>query len=109
LALASSLSWLIHPPINHPPVLTPAVIPLVIFLSQIIGEISVAGATYKAMEFGGTAIEGMNMDERMTICNMVVEAGAYPGSASLGWVCTKKTEASPAETNPRPVPSCASM
>jgi homoaconitase/3-isopropylmalate dehydratase large subunit len=42
---------------------------------QVIGEISVSGATYKAMEFGGTAVEGMNMDERMTICNMVVEAG----------------------------------
>jgi len=54
---------------------------------QIIGEISVAGATYKAMEFGGTAIEGMNMDERMTICNMVVEAGeathAHAGGGGL--------------------------
>jgi homoaconitase/3-isopropylmalate dehydratase large subunit len=48
---------------------------------QIIGEISVAGATYKAMEFGGSAIEGMNMDERMTICNMVVEAGGEHGRA----------------------------
>jgi 3-isopropylmalate/(R)-2-methylmalate dehydratase large subunit len=48
---------------------------------QIIGEISVAGATYKAMEFGGTAIEGMNMDERMTICNMVVEAGERGGGS----------------------------
>jgi homoaconitase/3-isopropylmalate dehydratase large subunit len=46
---------------------------------QIIGEISVAGATYKAMEFSGSAIEGMNMDERMTICNMVVEAGSEAG------------------------------
>jgi 3-isopropylmalate/(R)-2-methylmalate dehydratase large subunit len=27
----------------------------------------------------GTAIEGMNMDERMTICNMVVEAGGKNG------------------------------
>jgi 3-isopropylmalate/(R)-2-methylmalate dehydratase large subunit len=46
---------------------------------QIIGEISVAGATYKAMEFAGTAIEAMNMDERMTVCNMVVEAGGKNG------------------------------
>ncbi len=50
---------------------------------QIIGEISVAGATYKAMEFSGSAIEGMNMDERMTICNMVVEAGGeWKGSSA---------------------------
>jgi len=27
------------------------------------------------MEFSGTAIEGMTMEDRMTICNMVVEAG----------------------------------
>jgi 3-isopropylmalate/(R)-2-methylmalate dehydratase large subunit len=31
------------------------------------------------MEFGGSAVEGMNMDERMTICNMVVEAGGKNG------------------------------
>ncbi|KIY93730.1 3-isopropylmalate/(R)-2-methylmalatedehydratase large subunit [Monoraphidium neglectum] len=39
---------------------------------QIIGEIS-------AMEFGGSAVERMNMDDRMTICNMVVEAGGKNG------------------------------
>jgi 3-isopropylmalate/(R)-2-methylmalate dehydratase large subunit len=38
---------------------------------QIIGEISVAGATYKAMEFTGSAIEGMNIDERMTLCQLI--------------------------------------
>jgi 3-isopropylmalate/(R)-2-methylmalate dehydratase large subunit len=46
---------------------------------QIIGEISVAGATYKAMEFVGSAVEKMTMEDRMTLCNMVVEAGAKNG------------------------------
>ncbi|OWM82192.1 hypothetical protein CDL15_Pgr001766 [Punica granatum] len=46
---------------------------------QIIGEISVAGATYKAMEFVGSTVESLNMEERMTLCNMVVEAGGKNG------------------------------
>ena len=46
---------------------------------HIIGEITVAGGTYKSLEFGGSTIEGMSMEERMTICNMVVEAGAKNG------------------------------
>ncbi|WVY98690.1 hypothetical protein V8G54_030841 [Vigna mungo] len=46
---------------------------------QIIGEISVAGATYKAMEFVGTTVESLTMEERMTLCNMVVEAGGKNG------------------------------
>ncbi|TYJ17641.1 hypothetical protein E1A91_A09G066200v1 [Gossypium mustelinum] len=46
---------------------------------QIIGEISVAGATYKSMEFVGTMIESLNMEERMTLCNMVIEAGGKNG------------------------------
>ncbi|EFN58361.1 hypothetical protein CHLNCDRAFT_30204 [Chlorella variabilis] len=46
---------------------------------HIIGEISVAGATYRSMEFVGDAVSQMNMEERMTVCNMVVEAGGKNG------------------------------
>ncbi len=46
---------------------------------QIIGDISVAGATYRTMEFTGETVENMTMEERMTLCNMVIEAGGKNG------------------------------
>lgn len=43
---------------------------------RIITDVSASGATYKAVEFSGSAIDGLDMDGRFTICNMAVEMGA---------------------------------
>ena len=46
---------------------------------HIINEISVDGALYKSMEFVGDGIQYLTMDDRFTICNMAIEAGAKNG------------------------------
>ncbi len=45
----------------------------------VIGQIGVNGGTGHVIEFRGTTIEAMSMDERMTVCNMSIEAGARAG------------------------------
>ena len=45
----------------------------------IIGRIGVNGGTGHVIEYRGPAIEALSMDERMTICNMTIEAGARAG------------------------------
>ncbi len=44
-----------------------------------IGQIGVDGALYKVMEFSGPVIKGLSMDDRFSICNMAIEAGARTG------------------------------
>ncbi|MHC4593272.1 MAG: 3-isopropylmalate dehydratase large subunit [Planctomycetota bacterium] len=44
-----------------------------------IGQIGVDGALYRAMEFCGQAIESLPMDDRLTMCNMAIEAGGKNG------------------------------
>jgi 3-isopropylmalate/(R)-2-methylmalate dehydratase large subunit len=45
----------------------------------VIGDIGVDGATYRAMEFDGDGVFALNIEERMTLCNMVIEAGGKNG------------------------------
>src|SRR5262249_51182250 len=48
----------------------------------VIGDIGCDGATYRAMEFDGDGVYALNIEERMTLCNMVIEAGGKNGVIS---------------------------
>ncbi len=45
----------------------------------LIGQISTDGGTGYVLEYTGSAIRGLSMEERMTVCNMSIEAGARAG------------------------------
>ncbi|NBO93232.1 MAG: 3-isopropylmalate dehydratase large subunit [Planctomycetia bacterium] len=57
----------------------------------VIGDIGCDGATYRAMEFDGDGVYALDMEERMTLCNMAIEAGGKngiiaPDRVTLGYV-----------------------
>jgi 3-isopropylmalate/(R)-2-methylmalate dehydratase large subunit len=45
----------------------------------IIGKIGIGGSTGHVIEYRGSTIRALNMEERMTVCNMSIEAGARAG------------------------------
>ena len=58
---------------------------------SVLGKIRADGAVYKAIDFTGSYVEGLNVAGRMTICNMAVEMGAktaymQPNSDVMDWV-----------------------
>lgn len=79
--LATGRTWLKVPPtlrINFTGQLRPWVTGKDLILYTI-GKIGADGARYRAMEFGGEAIQSLSMEERFSITNMAVEAGAKCG------------------------------
>ncbi|NPT35377.1 3-isopropylmalate dehydratase large subunit [Paraburkholderia xenovorans] len=60
----------------------------------VLGELTIDGATYQAIEFGGAVVDALSVEERMTLCNMVVECGAkngimVPNQATLDYLATR--------------------
>lgn len=49
----------------------------------IIGRIGTAGGTGYCVEFGGTAVENLSMEGRMTLCNLAIEGGARAGIVAV--------------------------
>lgn len=50
---------------------------------RLIGDITMGGASGKTIEFTGSTIANMSAEERMTLCNMTIEAGAKNGVMHL--------------------------
>lgn len=51
-------------------------------IMALIGQIGTSGATGYVIEYTGQSVRGLSMEERMTLCNMSIEAGARAGMVS---------------------------
>ena len=82
--------------------LNPQIAPKDIILN-IIGEVGIAGCTYKTAEFCGETIENMGVEGRATMCNMAIEMGAKngimePNKEVINYI-TKRTHKKESELN----------
>ena len=73
---------------------------------SIIGQIGDDGARYQAVEFGGSAIEALEMWERFTLTNMTTEMGAKAGLVPCDAKTLAYLRASPLASETLPLPSC---
>ncbi len=62
----------------------------------LIGRISVSGALYQALEFGGPAVSSLSVEGRLTMANMAIEAGAkngiFPADAAVAAYLAPRTD-----------------
>ena len=70
---------------------------------NIIGDVGIAGVTYKTAEFAGDAIEAMGVEGRATMCNMAIEMGAKngimePNKEVIEYIC-RRTGKTPQQLN----------
>jgi 3-isopropylmalate/(R)-2-methylmalate dehydratase large subunit len=69
---------------------------------SVIGDIGVDGATYRAMEFDGDGVFALNIEERMTLCNMAIEAGGKNGCIAPDQVTLDYVNARGKKTGSKP-------
>jgi 3-isopropylmalate/(R)-2-methylmalate dehydratase large subunit len=73
---------------------------------KIIGDFGLEGGAYKAMQFAGSTVKSMNMDERLTLTNMTTEAGAKngivePDQTTVAYLAERTSQAySPLNSDP---------
>ncbi|MGW1196499.1 3-isopropylmalate dehydratase large subunit [Streptomyces sp. NPDC002536] len=71
----------------------------------LIGDLGMGGASGRSIEFCGSTVDAMSVEERMTLCNMVVEAGAVNGIMALSPAAADYLAARPRTVDHEPVTS----